>query len=197
MLDNQSGYEFAKCTRASRIDPVSGEILFRHCASEREYLTLGGCGPDGLRFEPAADPPASIAPSCSNGCLSPRGSPSSSTSRGHYETRPHLVDAETETGREGQRRLAGGHRGNRGAGANGNRGGAMNVLELAQEAGLAVGYENHLATTDELQRFADLVLEEAAKACEELDGYIDDDGGGQDPSQRDCVDAIRALKGAK
>jgi hypothetical protein len=73
----------------------------------------------------------------------------------------------------------------------------MNVLELAQEAGLAVGYENHLATTDELQRFADLVLEEAAKACEELDGYIDDDGGGQDPSQRDCVDAIRALKGAK
>jgi hypothetical protein len=64
----------------------------------------------------------------------------------------------------------------------------MNLLELAQEAGLAVGYSQHLATTAELQAFADLVLEEAAKACEEMATY--DTSG-------DCAERIRELKGAK
>jgi hypothetical protein len=61
----------------------------------------------------------------------------------------------------------------------------MNVLELAHEAGLAVGYGSHLATTSELERFADLVLEEAAKVCDEEYRYA---------SGSYCADAIRALK---
>jgi hypothetical protein len=66
----------------------------------------------------------------------------------------------------------------------------MNVLELAQEAGLAVGYQQHLATTAELQAFADLVLEEAAMECDERDDSGPNAAGA-------CARAIRALKGGK
>jgi hypothetical protein len=71
----------------------------------------------------------------------------------------------------------------------------MNLLELAEKAGLAVGYQQHLATTEELQAFADLVLEEAAKCAEEQSGGLDDEGGGRDPTQMEIAYAIRALKG--
>jgi hypothetical protein len=68
----------------------------------------------------------------------------------------------------------------------------VNVLELATEAGLAVGYGNHLATTAELERFADLVLEEAAKACDEVD-----DAWAGEAAALECAERIRALKVGK
>jgi hypothetical protein len=66
----------------------------------------------------------------------------------------------------------------------------MNLLEIAEKAGLAVGYSQHLATTDELQRFADLVLEAAADECDGLANH-------QNASPGECAMAVRALKGGK
>jgi hypothetical protein len=88
----------------------------------------------------------------------------------------------------------------------------MNLLELAEKAGLAVGYQQHLATTSELQAFADLVLEEAAKVCEAKAADVlakqtperGETDVGVNQNLRliavllpDCADAIRALKGGK
>lgn len=68
------------------------------------------------------------------------------------------------------------------------------ITELAQQAGATRGTEGlWLASGDDLARFADAVLEEAAKVCEHLD-----DGVGPFEvlaSARDCARELRDLKG--
>ena len=48
---NNSKYEFAKCTRDKKIDPVSGKEIVRstYCSTSRDY----SCGKEGKFFEAA------------------------------------------------------------------------------------------------------------------------------------------------
>ncbi len=76
----------------------------------------------------------------------------------------------------------------------------MNIIELAKKAGCAIKVDSgkvggpwtsSYIITPDIERFADLVLEEAAKVCENMQqGWASDD-------QLKCAAAIRALKGAK
>lgn len=85
----------------------------------------------------------------------------------------------------------------------------MNIEKLAREAGfMAYGEdcgEYRIPTPafkDRMKRFADLVLEEAAKLCDmEADDYRQNQCGASDgrydwkeDSAKDCAAAIRALK---
>lgn len=81
----------------------------------------------------------------------------------------------------------------------------MNIKELAKKAGMNVSLWDFGAGsivftmgTDglargALERFTDLVLEEAAKVCEEKHA----NGNWKHDTRHECADAIRALKGAK
>ena len=84
----------------------------------------------------------------------------------------------------------------------------MNIIELAKKAGLKAGTNISGVTLvgspstpgiahisiDEMERVADLVLEEAAKVCDKR--YMGDNNR-EDLEARRCAAAIRALKGAK
>lgn len=83
----------------------------------------------------------------------------------------------------------------------------MNIIELAEKAGLKVGTNISGVTLvgspstpglahisiDEMERFAALVLEEAAKVCEEKHA----NGNWKHDTRHECAAAIRALKGAE
>ena len=95
----------------------------------------------------------------------------------------------------------------------------MNIIELAKKAGMKVGVNvsgvtlvgspsgetiAHL-TIDELERFAALVLEEAAQVCEERASEHEEDSASEEDAdykerflvyakhERRCAKAIRAL----
>lgn len=76
----------------------------------------------------------------------------------------------------------------------------MDILKLAREAGL-VGSHPSAAVVAELQRFADLVLEEAAKVCDaeaksaEIALESMRTSFAMERAAKDCAAAIRALKG--
>ena len=79
----------------------------------------------------------------------------------------------------------------------------MNIIELAKQAGCAIKVDSgkvggpwtsSYIITPDIERFAALVLEEAAKVCDKR--YMGDNNR-EDLEARRCADAIRALKGAK
>lgn len=79
----------------------------------------------------------------------------------------------------------------------------IDIERLAREAGLIGSYgQREIAHDRLLQRFASLVLEEAAKVCDDEAGsYRQNQTGASDgrydwkeDSARDCADAIRSLK---
>ena len=78
----------------------------------------------------------------------------------------------------------------------------MNIIELAREAGFTEleFFGNKVGTnvTECLERFAALVLEEAAKVCDGV-AYTHQNASMLGPEQNalKCAAAIRALKGAK
>ena len=71
----------------------------------------------------------------------------------------------------------------------------LDIEKLAREAGIDQTISREpvwIATQEDLERFAALVLEQAAQKCEgfavNADGYIDDDWAAM------CSEAIRAMK---
>lgn len=78
----------------------------------------------------------------------------------------------------------------------------MNIIELAEQAGMTRRPADwqcrapywDVVIDSELERLADLVLEEAAKVCDKR--YMGDNNR-EDLEARRCAAAIRALKGAK
>lgn len=78
----------------------------------------------------------------------------------------------------------------------------MNIIEMAKNAGFTEleFFGNKVGTnvTECLERFAALVLEEAAKACDyRHHDWRWDDEPDSPSGPRECAAAIRALKGAK
>lgn len=81
----------------------------------------------------------------------------------------------------------------------------MNIIELAEKAGMTRRPADKqcrapywdVVIDSELERFAALALEEAAKVCEDLPDSTGRYGSEWDVGTLDCADAIRALKGAK
>lgn len=78
----------------------------------------------------------------------------------------------------------------------------MNIQELAEQAGMTRRPADRqcrapywdVVIDPEIEHFADLVLEEAAKVCDKR--YMGDNNR-EDLEARRCAAAIRALKGAK
>lgn len=77
----------------------------------------------------------------------------------------------------------------------------MNIEELARQAGIDL--EVHMpisrgpiwiATQQELEAFAALVLEQAAKACDDQDQEYEPYTGQPRMLQYQCAEAIRAMK---
>lgn len=84
----------------------------------------------------------------------------------------------------------------------------MNIIELAEKAGMTRRPADRqcrapywdVVIDPELERFADLVLEEAANAVDAMkapDGYNIQEKSLYDVATMEAADAIRALKGAK
>ena len=76
----------------------------------------------------------------------------------------------------------------------------MNIIELAKQAGwseLSLSMIQGCEDEKRLERFAALVLEEAAKVCDELAELSRTSPTDSMWQHGECAAAIRALKGAK